>query len=621
MVEEFAATSILKSRELEQELHNSKVVTSESKPIIGELPSIQTIRTDAPPVHPTRLNFEEEFPPSTKVGKLFQSTFKPSVKAQKKKTWKRRTSSLYGRGASSLIANLVSTHSTKGKWPPSGVKRKNDDVGTVEERRVKQNIPPVNVRGLGNPSTVNGLRTIVHKHSPSLVFLFDTKLCGNWVEGIRRHNFHVDCVGSGGGILLMWNDDWDVTVKSYSIGYMMLLYNVQGLCAEEEIVGEVEWYFIDISQTANPINEKIQHGTEVINSRISVVDDERLMAPFTQEDIFQAVMVINAIKAPGPGVYHALFFSDILDIVGERASQGLTSVATHGKYLGLPTVIGRNKKWAFEGICEKVRKPVRRWKRSFFLAGGREGMELLKYSLQRSIGDGTQVQAYKDSWLPRLISLQPITRRINDDCLVSKFILPSSAWDVVKLQQIFLPMDVDIILSILLARQATKDGWCLNYDQDGVYNVKSGYLLAWSLQVEEGVVDLSKLIRCSNTTYLPKSSVGGAVGAPSMCTWTMQETFLFLFDTLSHEAFELMMTILWWLEFKEYGRQGFHLGLGLANPVVPTRWIPPPPNSFALATDALVVPGRGFVGLGGVIRDVAKCGLVGVVIWCVYLHY
>uniref|UniRef100_A0A803Q2I3 RNase H type-1 domain-containing protein n=1 Tax=Cannabis sativa TaxID=3483 RepID=A0A803Q2I3_CANSA len=69
---------------------------------------------------------------------------------------------------------------------------------------------------------------------------------------------------------------------------------------------------------------------------------------------------------------------------------------------------------------------------------------------------------------------------------------------------------------------------------------------------------------------------------------------------------------------EEYGRQGLHLVLGLANPVVsrPNRWMSPPPDFFALTTDASVVLRRGFVGLGGVIRDTKGCGLVGVIIMC-----
>ncbi|KAF4403509.1 hypothetical protein G4B88_008155 [Cannabis sativa] len=63
-------------------------------------------------------------------GKLFQSTFGSMVKTQKKKTWKRHTSSLDRHDASSSIDGLVSTQLDEGKRPPSGVKRKNDVVDT-----------------------------------------------------------------------------------------------------------------------------------------------------------------------------------------------------------------------------------------------------------------------------------------------------------------------------------------------------------------------------------------------------------------------------------------------------------------------------------------------------------
>uniref|UniRef100_A0A803P9I4 Reverse transcriptase n=1 Tax=Cannabis sativa TaxID=3483 RepID=A0A803P9I4_CANSA len=70
-----------------------------------------------------------------------------------------------------------------------------------------------------------------------------------------------------------------------------------------------------------------------------------------------------------PLVSH-LFFADDSLIFGR--ANGLGSVATHDKYLGLPTVIGKNKKRTFTSICDKVQKRVRGWKRIFFSAGGRE---------------------------------------------------------------------------------------------------------------------------------------------------------------------------------------------------------------------------------------------------------
>uniref|UniRef100_A0A803PC65 Uncharacterized protein n=1 Tax=Cannabis sativa TaxID=3483 RepID=A0A803PC65_CANSA len=43
------------------------------------------------------------------------------------------------------------------------------------------------------------------------------------------------------------------------------------------------------------------------------------MAPFTQEDIHQAVTAIGATKASRLDEYHAYFFQRFWDIVGERA--------------------------------------------------------------------------------------------------------------------------------------------------------------------------------------------------------------------------------------------------------------------------------------------------------------
>ncbi|XP_060961854.1 uncharacterized protein LOC133032051 [Cannabis sativa] len=90
-----------------------------------------------------------------------------------------------------------------------------------------------NARGLRNPGALTALRTIVRKFSPSLVFLSETKLYGGWAEGVRRHvnfpnSFHVDCVGKSGGLLLMWNDDWEVSVKSYSVGHIDALVQCPG---------------------------------------------------------------------------------------------------------------------------------------------------------------------------------------------------------------------------------------------------------------------------------------------------------------------------------------------------------------------------------------------------------
>ncbi|KAF4403174.1 hypothetical protein G4B88_027945 [Cannabis sativa] len=90
-----------------------------------------------------------------------------------------------------------------------------------------------NAQGLGNPDALTALRAVVRKFSPSLVFLSETKLYGGWAEGIQRqlnftNSFHVDCVGKSGGLLLLWNDDWEVYVKSYTAGHIDALVKCPG---------------------------------------------------------------------------------------------------------------------------------------------------------------------------------------------------------------------------------------------------------------------------------------------------------------------------------------------------------------------------------------------------------
>uniref|UniRef100_A0A803NJ19 Reverse transcriptase domain-containing protein n=1 Tax=Cannabis sativa TaxID=3483 RepID=A0A803NJ19_CANSA len=78
---------------------------------------------------------------------------------------------------------------------------------------------------------------------------------------------------------------------------------------------------------------------------------------------------------------------------------------------------------------------------------------------------------------------------------LSEFIAPNGEWDVGKSQMTFLPMDADAILSIPLASGVYGDKWCWHFDRDDIYSIKSDYSLAWSLQFDEGVADLSRLVR------------------------------------------------------------------------------------------------------------------------------
>lgn len=82
-----------------------------------------------------------------------------------------------------------------------------------------------NVQSLGNPETLNALQDNLRKNSSGLVFLSNTKLTSNWATSVHwsvgfTRAFVVDCVGRSGELLLLWKDDWDVTIQSFLKGHI-----------------------------------------------------------------------------------------------------------------------------------------------------------------------------------------------------------------------------------------------------------------------------------------------------------------------------------------------------------------------------------------------------------------
>ena len=57
---------------------------------------------------------------------------------------------------------------------------------------------------------------------------------------------------------------------------------------------------------------------------------------------------------------------EVMDILGPMQH------TRHGKYLGLPTLIGKSKKQVFAEIKEKVGKKLSRWKEKMLSMGGKE---------------------------------------------------------------------------------------------------------------------------------------------------------------------------------------------------------------------------------------------------------
>lgn len=83
----------------------------------------------------------------------------------------------------------------------------------------------LNARGLGNLRAFRELRRLIAKIHPSLLFICETKLYQSQYA-LWRHYFQfkgifsVDCAGRKGGLVLLWNDPYDIKISSYSCGHI-----------------------------------------------------------------------------------------------------------------------------------------------------------------------------------------------------------------------------------------------------------------------------------------------------------------------------------------------------------------------------------------------------------------
>ncbi|GLT27731.1 hypothetical protein SLA2020_027080 [Shorea laevis] len=78
-----------------------------------------------------------------------------------------------------------------------------------------------NCRGLGNPRAVRCLIELVRLKKPVVVFLCETLLDKRQMEQIRRrlvfqHCFTVDRSGRSGGVAVLWTNEVQLSLRSYS---------------------------------------------------------------------------------------------------------------------------------------------------------------------------------------------------------------------------------------------------------------------------------------------------------------------------------------------------------------------------------------------------------------------
>lgn len=85
-----------------------------------------------------------------------------------------------------------------------------------------------NVRGLGDPRTVREVGKIAHTFSPKVLLLIETRRSAVEMDRLRvkwgfDNCFAVDSIGRGGGLAVLWNNDFHSEVRSYSKNYIDMM--------------------------------------------------------------------------------------------------------------------------------------------------------------------------------------------------------------------------------------------------------------------------------------------------------------------------------------------------------------------------------------------------------------
>lgn len=106
-----------------------------------------------------------------------------------------------------------------------------------------------------------------------------------------------------------------------------------------------------------------------------------------------------------------------------------------------------------------------------------EGRDTLKLGLIKRIGNGETTRIWEANWLPREEMMRPygcISQ--NPPELVSELIdATSTQWDRQRVSEVFMPMDVRVIMAIPLCTMNIPDFWSWHYEKNGKFSIKSAY--------------------------------------------------------------------------------------------------------------------------------------------------
>ncbi|XP_073132988.1 uncharacterized protein [Henckelia pumila] len=122
---------------------------------------------------------------------------------------------------------------------------------------------------------------------------------------------------------------------------------------------------------------------------------------------------------------------------------GVNYTTNHGKYLGLPSLIGRNKREVFDFIKEKAWGRMNGWRNKFL---SRAGKEILLKAVVQAI----------PSYVMSVFAL-PINLCDELERMMNSFWWEYGAWDLDIVQDLFSERDQQLILSLPLSHHERDD--------------------------------------------------------------------------------------------------------------------------------------------------------------------
>lgn len=102
--------------------------------------------------------------------------------------------------------------------------------------------------------------------------------------------------------------------------------------------------------------------------------------------------------------------------------------------------------------------------------------DILKIGTFWKVSTGENINTRKDAWIPELNSGR-ITSNLSYDnnTSVNSLILPSKAWNINRLNNLFLPFKTEAIKRIHIGHSNRPDSCYWKFERKGTYSVRTGY--------------------------------------------------------------------------------------------------------------------------------------------------